>query len=162
MKTKIIIFFSICLFSACSKLVQNITNSNTTGTKLVMNNWKKFEVLGNNNKFSFYITPDFTEVPVQGEDSIVKRYENTKSFISLDYGVYSEPLDSYKNMAEYEESNASKAAKIISYKNEGKYISAITFPQINNSLKLTVYIESSEKEIKNTVKKIFESINFNA
>lgn len=163
MKINKIIFCSILLLSGCSSINQANPAGNTNTSQNITQGWKKFEVSNTKNKFTFYIPPDFNEEMVQGEDSIVKSYKNSTTSISLDYGSYSDPLDSYKTMPEYQETNTTisgKSAKIISSKKDDKYISAVNFPEISTGLKLTIYIESSDANIKDTGKKIFESISF--
>lgn len=163
MKIKALIFCSIFLISGCNTTVPTNSPDNTNNSQLITNGWKKFEVSNTTSNFSFYLPNDFAEVPVQGEDSLVKQYKNSTSNINLDFGGYSDPLDSYKSMAEYQESNTTisgKAAKIISYKNNDLYISAVNFPEVTSGLKLTISINSSDKDIKDNAKKIFESISF--
>ena len=163
MKIKALIFCSMFLIAGCTSTVSVNSPNNTNNSQPINNGWKKFEVSNTTSKFSFYLPSDFAEVAVQGEDSLVKQYKNANSNINLDFGGYSDPLDSYKSMAEYQEINTTisgKIAKIISYKNNDEYISAVNFPEITNGLKLTISINSSDKNIKDTAKKIFESISF--
>ena len=108
--------------------------------------------------FEFKVPPDLKNVPIQGADSVVKKYESPSMILSYDYGWYSSPLADEKQ-PEYSSKLVKidgKTAKVVTY--EG--VAAVHFPKVKDKNGLTVYVTLKKKEAKATALQLFRTIRF--
>src|SRR5690349_13873542 len=62
--------------------------------------WKRVDAQG---RFSFHLPETMQPQEVHGIDSYVGQYRNDRMQVLFDYGMYSNPLDTFFNSAEYRE-----------------------------------------------------------
>ena len=108
--------------------------------------------------FEFKVPPDLKNVPVQGKDSLVKKYESPSMILSYDYGWYSSPLADEKQ-PEYSSKLVKidgKTAKVVTY--EG--VAAVHFPKVKDKNRLTVYVLLKKREAQATALQLFRTIRF--
>ena len=127
----------------------------------IPSNWQKIDI---EQKFSFYLPPEFKEVKVQGEDSLVRQYKSETANLNLDYGGFSDPLTGYADKPGYKEQTLTidgYAAKSISYGTAGAYVAAVHFAQAGppKGVKLTVWIEGTQN-LAELGRQIFKTIDF--
>ena len=133
--------------------------------------WKRVDADG---LFFLSLPEDMKKQDVRGIDSSVGEYRNGRMVVSFDYGIYSNPLESYSDKPEYKESLKNiggKKAKIVYFSNtradsKYKYFSAVHFPEAeknrfaNMNIKLTLDVEFNEESDNAIAQAIFESIAF--
>src|SRR5262245_23465567 len=64
---------------------------------IIPNGWKRLEL----DDFSFYIPPDLEDQKARGIDSAVWEFRNHAMSLSIDYGMYSNDLEFYKDQPDY-------------------------------------------------------------
>ena len=108
--------------------------------------------------FEFKAPPDLKNLPVQGKDSLVRKYESPSMILSYDYGWYSSPLADEKQ-PEYSSKLVKidgKTAKVVTY--EG--VAAVHFPKVKDKNRLTVYVSLKKREAQATALQLFRTIRF--
>ena len=108
--------------------------------------------------FEFKVPPDLKNVPVQGKDSLVRKYESLSMILSYDYGWHSSPLADEKQ-PEYSSKLVKidgKTAKVVTY--EG--VAAVHFPKVKDKNRLTVYVLLKKREAQATALQLFRTIRF--
>lgn len=133
--------------------------------------WKRVDADG---LFFLSLPEDMKKQNVRGVDSSVGQYRNGRMVVSFDYGIYSNPLESYSDKPGYKETLKSidgKKAKIVFFSNtrrdsKYKYYSAVHFAEVqknrfaNMNIKLTLDVEFNEESDNAIAQTIFESIVF--
>lgn len=129
--------------------------------------WVKIDLAS----FSFYAPPDIRNQKVRGIDSAVWQFRNRNMTLNLDYGMYSDNLESYKDESEYHAEWVridGKSAKVVTLRNSTdasnknrKYAAGVYFPEVSGpTTKLTVWAECVDVATRDSAKNIFFSIRF--
>jgi len=133
--------------------------------------WRRVDADG---LFFLSLPADMKKQIVRGIDSSVGEYRNGRVVVSYDYGIYSNPLETFSDKPEYKENLkdiGGKKAKIVFFSNTSaaskyKYYSAVHFPEVeksrfeNMNIKLTLSVEFNEESDESIAPAIFESIAF--
>lgn len=132
--------------------------------------WKRIDAQG---RFSFHLPETMQSVEIHGIDSYVGEYKDGRMKVGFDYGLYSNPLNSYSKSPEYQEINkpiGGLPAKIVFCRQTDsaasyKYFAGVYFAsvkpgteQIQNKLMLSA--EFNNPDDWQTAQIIFESIRF--
>ena len=146
--------------SVAAGLPLSCAQLSTTPKVDVPPDWKKIDL----RDFSFAIPPDLKERDVRGIDSEVWEYRSRDLRLAIDYGMYSDDLDSYSDRPEYKAewvSIDSKKAKVVTYRSGKSYVAAVYFPGLwGSDTKLGFSVESKSAAEQELSKKIFQSIRF--
>ena len=129
--------------------------------------WKKIDL----TSFSFYAPPDLRDQKVRGIDSSVWEFRNRTMTLRLDYGMYSDSLESYSNQADYQIEWVridEKPAKIVTLRlnagvgrDKGRtYAAAVYFPGASGETKLSFLACCIDAATRDSAKKVFLSIRF--
>src|SRR5262245_12821922 len=175
----IVVFFCSALFGGCHTAHNSAisAHSHLETPKQSLDptkpgpGWKRVDADG---LFFLSLPEDMKKQNVRGIDSSVGEYRNVRMVVSFDYGIYSNPLESYSGRPEYKESLKNiggKKAKIVVFSNtradsKYKYYSAVHFPEVekgrfaNMNIRLTLSVEFSEESDNAIAQVIFESISF--
>jgi hypothetical protein len=138
----------------------------------VPRNWKTVEL----SDFSFSLPPDMRDEEVKGIDSAVWQYRNDGMILTIDYGMYSNSLESYKSQPGHHEEwflIGGKRAKICTFQldesfmntaedRDFSFISAAYFPEVRESsvAKLSIWVNAKGTGEQEAAKKIFQSVEF--
>jgi hypothetical protein len=132
----------------------------TTPKVDVPRGWKKIEL----RDFSLEIPPGMKKRDVRGIDSEVWEYRSRDLRLAIDYGMYSNDLESYADRPEYKAEWISidgKEAKVATYRSGKDYVAAVYFPGLwGSDTKLGFSVESKSATGQELSKKIFQSIRF--
>jgi hypothetical protein len=175
----IAVFFCLALFGAChtthklgiSASPDPETPKQSLDPTKPGPGWKRVDADG---LFFLSLPEDMKKQEVRGIDSSVGQYRNGRMMVSFDYGIYSNPLESYSDKPDYKENLKNiggKKAKIVFFSNtradsKYKYYSAVHFPEVeknrfaNMNIKLTLDVEFNEESDNAIAQAIFESIAF--
>jgi hypothetical protein len=109
---------------------------------------------------TFNAPPDLKETPIQGIDSLVKAYRSPTIELSLDYGLYSDPLNGTDKPG-HTRSEATidgRKAYIVAYEN----VIALHVPHVSqrNHNRLTMFARCSDARAREDVQRLFRSIRF--
>lgn len=126
--------------------------------------------------FSLLLPADMVKEDVEGTDSFVGQYNRDGMTLSFDYGWYSNPLNSFCDQPEYQESQielSGKPARIISFSNENHlfdpeytYVAGLYVPTASEEYapgavdKLQANIQFNDAENKAMALCILESVRF--
>ncbi len=135
-------------------------------------NWKKVEL----GHFSFSIPPDMRDEEVKGIDSAVWQYRSGGMMLMIDYGMYSNSIESYKGQPDYREEwflIGGRRAKICTFQLDEShmnteedrnfpFISAAYFPEVGegSAAKLSMWVSANGAVEQESAKKIFQSVEF--
>ena len=137
-------------------------------TSQIPSDWVKTDV----DFFSFYAPPDMRNKNAGGTDSAFWEFRNRAMTLRVDYGMYSDNLESYSDRAEYHGEWIridGKNAKVVTLRTndaEGpdkdrKYATAVYFPQtVGSATKLIIWAHCVDVATRDSARKIFLSIRF--
>jgi hypothetical protein len=113
--------------------------------------------------FSLLMPESMVEVEIRPIDSYVREFKNDALILSLDYGMYSDPLD-YANARRSEWTVIDgRRARLVEFEQEVKdrrSCSAVHFPQLDPERSLTVYLCGASPVDRTLADQIFRSIRF--
>jgi len=175
----IFVFFCLAILLCCHTAQKSETSASPVAGMPKQNpdptnpgpGWKRVDADG---LFFLSLPEDMKKQNVRGIDSSVGQYRNGRMVVSFDYGIYSNPLESYSDKPDYKENLKNiggKKAKIVFFSNtradsKYKYYSAVHFPEVeknrfaNMNIKLTLDVEFNEESNNAIAQAIFESIAF--
>lgn len=127
--------------------------------------WKLVEV---NDLFLLHLPPELAPAEAHAVDSTVGQFESENCSLYYDYGLFSNPLDSYKQRSSYEEKRTEiggHSAKIVTATDRGgdprlPYVAAVHFDGLMNKQKLTVHIRCASAADRDRSIHILTSIRF--
>lgn len=126
-------------------------------------NWKKISL----GAFAFYGPSDLKNERARGIDSALWQFSNDKMLLSIDYGMYANPLTSYSSQLNYEERWSQingRRAKIISfrsYRKEWWYAAAAYFPPpTSGGRELSVWASCADTQTQEDAMRVLNSIEF--
>lgn len=164
MKIKItLLLVLVLILPGCKGISQNITKAEISGLR------QGWDMINADGKFTFYLLQNMQKQDTFGIDSYVEEYRNQNMRLSFDYGIYSDPLDSYFGESEFKEFKeviSGRDAKIVFFKPASfdsvyKYFAGIHFPAVKEGEnQLTMVVQFNNEKDLETAKSIFRSIYF--
>lgn len=141
---------SVCVSAVACSARQEIERNVPQG-------WNTVSV---HNLFTFDAPPSINEIPVQGIDSLVGKYEIDGIELWYDYGQYSSTLEEYSDHPGYIRQKVTVDGRKADIVQTDDGHMGIAFSRVPGGSKLTLSASYSMPESGDTVRKILESVQF--